>query len=53
MSEILDELSNVKTQTRSAERRQCMNQLIRMTRDQAAVIQENFRYVIDGQIMEL
>ena len=44
MSEIIDELANVKSQSRSQERRACMTQLIRMTReDQAAVIQENFR----------
>ena len=44
MSNIIDELSHVKTQSRSNERRQCMSQLIRMTReDQAGVIQENFR----------
>ena len=40
----MEELGNVKSQSRSAERRACMTQLIRMTReDQAAVIQENFR----------
>lgn len=47
MSDIIEELQNVKTQSRSTERRACMTQLIRMTReDQAAVIQENFRTVL-------
>jgi len=44
MSDIIEELQNVKTQTRTSERRSCMTQLIRMTREgQAAIIHENFR----------
>jgi hypothetical protein len=44
MSDIIDELANVKSQSRAAERRACMTQLIRMTREEkAGIIQENFR----------
>lgn len=47
MQVIIEELQNVKTQTRSTERRASMTQLIRLTREgnSAAVIKEKFRYV--------
>lgn len=44
---IIEELQNVKTQSRAAERRACMTQLIRMTRDGSVqVIQDNFRHLL-------
>ena len=44
MNEIIEELQNAKTQSRSNERKACMTQLIRMSRDgQMVAIQENFR----------
>ena len=47
IQEIIDELQNIKTQSRSNERRSCMTQLIRLTRDgNCVVIKEKFRYVI-------
>jgi len=47
MQDIVDELQNVKTNTRSTERRACMTQLIRMAREgNAVVIKEKFRDVL-------
>merc|ERR1712223_2248093 len=47
MQDIIDELQNVKTNTRSTERRACMTQLIRMAREgNAVVIKEKFRDVL-------
>ncbi len=46
MQNIIEELQNVKTQTRSNERRACMTQLIRLAREgNIAIIKEKFRYV--------
>ena len=45
MQDIIDELQNVKTNTRSTERRACMTQLIRLARDgNSVIIKEKFRY---------
>jgi len=47
MQDIIDELHNVKTNTRSTERRACMTQLIRLTRDgNPDIIKEKFRDVL-------
>ena len=44
MNDIIEELQNVKSQSRANERKACMTQLIRMSRDgQMIVIQDNFR----------
>ncbi len=43
----METLQSVKTQTLAAERRTCMTQLIRMTREgRSGVIQDNFRAVL-------
>ena len=53
IQEIIDELQNIKTQSRSNERRSCMTQLIRLTRDgNCVVIKEKFRYVLHKKIQE-
>ena len=45
INDIIEELQNIKNQSRSNERKACMTQLIRMSRDgQITVIQDNFRY---------
>ena len=45
IQDIIDELQNVKTQSRSNERRSSMTQLIRLTRDgNSSIIKEKFRY---------
>ena len=45
IQDIIDELQNVKSQSRSNERRACMTQLIRLTRDgNSSIIKEKFRY---------
>ena len=47
IQEIMEILSSVKTQSRSAERRTSMTQLIRMTRDgKTAIIQEHFKSIL-------
>jgi len=48
IQEIIDELQSVKTQSRSVERKACMTQLIRMSREgqHTLVIQENFRALL-------
>merc|ERR1712223_1121366 len=47
MQDIIDELQNVKTNTRSTERRACMTQLIRLARDgNSVIIKEKFRDVL-------
>ena len=48
IQEIIEELQTVKTQSRSVERKACMTQLIRMSREgqHTLLIQENFRYRI-------
>ena len=47
INDIIEELQNIKSQSRSNERKACMTQLIRMSRDgQITVIQDNFRYSI-------
>merc|ERR1719331_1343409 len=47
MQDIIDELHNVKTNTRSTERRACMTHLIRLTRDgNPDIIKEKFRDVL-------
>ena len=47
MNDIIEELQNVKSQSRANERKACMTQLIRMSREgQMNVIQDNFRYTI-------
>ena len=44
INDIIEELQNVKTQTRASERKACMTQLIRMSRDgQMNIIQDHFR----------
>ena len=44
IQDIIDELQNVKSQSRSNERRACMTQLIRLTRDgNSSIIKEKFR----------
>ena len=44
IQDIIDELQNVKTQSRSNERRSSMTQLIRLTRDgNSSIIKEKFR----------
>lgn len=44
MKEIMEILQSVKTQSRTVERRTCMTQLIRMTREgKTQIIQENFK----------
>ena len=54
MQDIIDELQNVKTQSRSSERKACMTQLIRLARDgHAPVIKEKFRYDRFGLTMIL
>ena len=45
INDIIEELQNIKSQSRSNERKACMTQLIRMSREgQITVIQDNFRY---------
>jgi CLIP-associating protein 1/2 len=47
IQDIIDELQNVKTQSRSNERRSSMTQLIRLTRDgNCSIIKEKFRDVL-------
>ncbi len=47
MDDICEELQNVKTHSRSTERRACMTQLIRLARDgHALAIKEKFRDVL-------
>ena len=47
IQEIMDTLQSVKTQSQAAERRTCMTQLIRMTREgRSGVIGDNFRAVL-------
>merc|ERR1712001_443855 len=47
INDIIGELQNIKSQSRSNERKACMTQLIRMSRDgQIGVIQDNFRTLL-------
>merc|ERR1719204_2568188 len=48
VQDIIEELQSIKSQTRSSERKACMTQLIRMSREgqHTVVIQENFRALL-------